>query len=240
MKRFQARRGNGRFTRNTLENTMGLTNQTCPNFDCRRLNVRGVHEAPRTHCHACGTLLGAAGGHYGHPPDVNPERQKIFDLQRRHRDEVRSLYEGKLVEIFVVRDGQVSQGRLEGQVKQRGRKWITLVGGKRFSLNGISEGGINLQHGGDFRVICAQDAGWTPEKVELLFKRPPPEPTHDEVIAERRRRGLPEEFDPAPPHDYRPPKPAPGGGTYTTDLPHNMDQAARLTGREYEEAPDGE
>jgi hypothetical protein len=55
--RFQARRGNGRFTRNTMENTFGLSVQTCPWPDCRRFNPRPVGEAPRETCHACGRSL---------------------------------------------------------------------------------------------------------------------------------------------------------------------------------------
>ena len=33
--RIQARRGNGRFTRNTFENVMGLHVLICPNPECR-------------------------------------------------------------------------------------------------------------------------------------------------------------------------------------------------------------
>ncbi len=53
--RFQSRRGNGRFTRNTLENTFGLTVQACPH--CGRFNPRAVGEPERETCHACGKPL---------------------------------------------------------------------------------------------------------------------------------------------------------------------------------------
>jgi hypothetical protein len=55
MRRFQARRGNGRFTRNTMENTLGLHCAVCP--ACRRLNPSPVGEPRPTHCHACGAAL---------------------------------------------------------------------------------------------------------------------------------------------------------------------------------------
>ena len=55
MKRFQQRRGNGRFTRNTLENTFGLSVEVCPH--CQRLNTRGAGEPPAENCHACGQPL---------------------------------------------------------------------------------------------------------------------------------------------------------------------------------------
>ncbi len=54
-KRFQSRHGNGRFTRNTLENTFGLTVQVCPH--CQRFNPRAVDEPERETCHACGKSL---------------------------------------------------------------------------------------------------------------------------------------------------------------------------------------
>jgi len=54
-KRFQARRSNGRFTKNTLENTVGLHCEICPH--CRRFNPYGLHEPKPTQCHACGQLL---------------------------------------------------------------------------------------------------------------------------------------------------------------------------------------
>lgn len=53
--RFQSRRGNGRFQRNTLENTFGLTVQVCPH--CQQLNPRGVGEPKLDTCHACGKPL---------------------------------------------------------------------------------------------------------------------------------------------------------------------------------------
>ena len=57
MTRFQARRRNGRFTRNTLANTCGLRVEPCPNRECRALNPYAVGAARPTHCHQCGTLL---------------------------------------------------------------------------------------------------------------------------------------------------------------------------------------
>ena len=63
MARFQARRGNGRFTQNTMENTFGLSVQVCPH--CRRLNPHPVGEKPRETCHACGKPLAEA-------PTVSP------------------------------------------------------------------------------------------------------------------------------------------------------------------------
>lgn len=67
-RRLQDRRGNGRFTRNTTENTFGLHNTICPNPDCRRFNPWPVVEldpatgftrpgTKPTHCHACGAAL---------------------------------------------------------------------------------------------------------------------------------------------------------------------------------------
>lgn len=55
MKRFQARRGNGRWTANTMENTFGLHCDVCE--ACRTLNPCGVGEPAPTHCHACGAPL---------------------------------------------------------------------------------------------------------------------------------------------------------------------------------------
>jgi transposase-like protein len=61
MARRQARRGNGRFTGNTMENTFGLHCDVCPHEDCRRLNPSRVDE-PRPHtCHACGRPLQSEG-----------------------------------------------------------------------------------------------------------------------------------------------------------------------------------
>jgi hypothetical protein len=65
-RRFQARIGNGRFTRNTTENTFGLSVAICPWPDCRRFNPRSVGEAPATTCHACGRSMD--------PADVSPTR----------------------------------------------------------------------------------------------------------------------------------------------------------------------
>lgn len=55
--RRQARRGNGRFTRNTMENTFGLHCEVCPVDTCRRLNPWTVGQAKPERCHACGSLL---------------------------------------------------------------------------------------------------------------------------------------------------------------------------------------
>ena len=55
MKRHQSRLRSGRFARNTLENTFGLTVQVCPH--CRILNPRGVREPELKECHACGNPL---------------------------------------------------------------------------------------------------------------------------------------------------------------------------------------
>ncbi len=60
--RFQARRGNGRFTRNTLENTCGLHCLWCPHPDCGRGNPYTLNEAVPTQCHACGKPLTPDGG----------------------------------------------------------------------------------------------------------------------------------------------------------------------------------
>lgn len=57
MKHFQARRGNGRFTGNTMENTFGLHCEVCPNAECRRLNPSKVGEPRPEYCHACGQAL---------------------------------------------------------------------------------------------------------------------------------------------------------------------------------------
>jgi len=62
MKRYQARQRNGRFTRNTLENTFGLQVKVCP--ECRTLaNCWGVNEPEPEICKDCGAeLQGAASG----------------------------------------------------------------------------------------------------------------------------------------------------------------------------------
>jgi hypothetical protein len=57
MRRFQARRGNGKFTRNTMENTFGLHCDVCPNQACRRLSPYRVGEPRPQTCHACGASL---------------------------------------------------------------------------------------------------------------------------------------------------------------------------------------
>jgi hypothetical protein len=49
MRRFQTRRGNGRFQRNTLANTFGLHAPACPS--CRSFNTHGVLvQLPRGLC----------------------------------------------------------------------------------------------------------------------------------------------------------------------------------------------
>ncbi len=55
MRRFQARRGGGRFQRNTLENTFGLRTGICPS--CNRFNPSSLGEAPPEVCHHCGAPL---------------------------------------------------------------------------------------------------------------------------------------------------------------------------------------
>lgn len=52
MKRFQARRANGRFQRSTLENTFGLRVLVC--LDCRGMTSYGVREDPPRACGQCG------------------------------------------------------------------------------------------------------------------------------------------------------------------------------------------
>jgi hypothetical protein len=51
MKRFQGRRGNGRFRRNTLENTFGLKAYVCAS--CRRFNPIALGEGRPTACNHC-------------------------------------------------------------------------------------------------------------------------------------------------------------------------------------------
>lgn len=55
MGRFQARRGNGKFTRNTMENTLGLHCDVCPK--CGGLNPYGLNESPPDACHNCGAIF---------------------------------------------------------------------------------------------------------------------------------------------------------------------------------------
>lgn len=55
MGRFQARRGNGRWQRNTLENTFGLHAGFCAT--CRGFNPHGIHEAAPDLCAHCGAPL---------------------------------------------------------------------------------------------------------------------------------------------------------------------------------------
>ena len=52
MKRFQSRRGNGRFQRNTLENTFGLRANICES--CRRFNPTSVGAPTPDKCAHCG------------------------------------------------------------------------------------------------------------------------------------------------------------------------------------------
>jgi hypothetical protein len=54
-KRFQARRGGGRFTRNTPENTLGLHIAICA--ACRTFNPYPVGEPMPATCHHCGEAL---------------------------------------------------------------------------------------------------------------------------------------------------------------------------------------
>lgn len=72
MKRYQARRGNGRFTRNTPENTFGLHVAVCP--ACRRFNPSAVDEPRPTRCHACSAEL---------DPLVPPEIEAAVRAQER-------------------------------------------------------------------------------------------------------------------------------------------------------------
>ena len=55
MKPRQARRRNGRFVRNTPENTLGIHIDICPR--CRRLNTWDRGSPAPTNCHACGAPL---------------------------------------------------------------------------------------------------------------------------------------------------------------------------------------
>ena len=66
MKRLQARRGNGRFTRNTSENTLGL-HMNIHGFRkdgetwCGAFNPSRVGEPFPERCQTCGELLSEAG-----------------------------------------------------------------------------------------------------------------------------------------------------------------------------------
>jgi hypothetical protein len=51
MKRFQARRSGGRFTRNTTENTFGFHTIVCA--ECRHFNTWNVGTPRPETCHAC-------------------------------------------------------------------------------------------------------------------------------------------------------------------------------------------
>lgn len=55
MKRFQARKNNGRFTRNTMENTFGLHTDVCKK--CRQIISWSVGDKKPEKCHSCGELL---------------------------------------------------------------------------------------------------------------------------------------------------------------------------------------
>jgi hypothetical protein len=61
MRRFQARHGNGRFTPNTPENTLGLhmgIHERKANGEwCGAFNPSPVGEQRPTHCHICGESL---------------------------------------------------------------------------------------------------------------------------------------------------------------------------------------
>jgi hypothetical protein len=69
MSRLQARRGNGRFTRNTMENTFGLHvdihEHKADGSWCGSFNPWPVGEPRPETCHACGESL---------PPEA-PERE---------------------------------------------------------------------------------------------------------------------------------------------------------------------
>lgn len=56
-RRLQARRHNGRFTRNTTENTFGFHTAVCPHADCRRFTTWNLGTEKPTTCHACGRPL---------------------------------------------------------------------------------------------------------------------------------------------------------------------------------------
>lgn len=61
MRRCQARRGNGRFTPNTAENTLGMHfgvhERKQDGSWCGAFNPSTVGEPRPTHCHACGESL---------------------------------------------------------------------------------------------------------------------------------------------------------------------------------------
>ncbi len=76
-RRFQSRRGNGRFTRNTMENTFGLHVPVCPDPACRRFNPHSVGTPAPEKCHACGapmlpTTASPNSGGIVDPRDVMP------------------------------------------------------------------------------------------------------------------------------------------------------------------------
>ena len=52
-RRRQARTARGRYTRNTLENTVGLSVLVCQ--ECRRMNPYPAGGDKPTTCHACGS-----------------------------------------------------------------------------------------------------------------------------------------------------------------------------------------
>jgi hypothetical protein len=57
MQRIQARRGNGRFTRNTLRNTFGLGCDVCPRCgQCHPYRLR-PRDPRATECTRCGAAL---------------------------------------------------------------------------------------------------------------------------------------------------------------------------------------
>lgn len=55
MGRFQARRNNGRWQRNTMENTFGLHAGVCPS--CGKFNPSPVGEPQPDVCHHCGAAM---------------------------------------------------------------------------------------------------------------------------------------------------------------------------------------
>lgn len=60
MKRLQSRRSNGRWQRNTLANTFGLSVEVCPT--CRIFNPYAVGQPKPVTCHDCGAALGEREG----------------------------------------------------------------------------------------------------------------------------------------------------------------------------------
>jgi hypothetical protein len=55
MRRFQSRKGNGRWQKNTLKNTFGLHCVFCPH--CGIGNPWGINETKPEKCHSCKNSL---------------------------------------------------------------------------------------------------------------------------------------------------------------------------------------